>query len=188
MTTVAVDRFLALHLRQGYRVVVTLKRLVPVLVCFWVISAVIPVTLQWDGHIVVAFSMITFISSIAISTIAFAKGYIKLRRHWLQVQVQDQNNSNSGNLNLRRYKKSLDNMVCVYFLVLLCYLPQGFMVGITRFCGLQESVRFTILVTSTIMNINSSLNPLVYCWRMRAIRTRVLQSFRRISTARGARE
>lgn len=61
----------------------------------------------------------------------------------------------------------------VYCLIVVCYLPYFCVVVVITLTGLSVAKRFLYEITAILVFINSSLNPLVYCWRLREIRNAV---------------
>ena len=176
LTTIAVDRFLALHLRQRYRAVVTLRRLLPLLVSYWICSGLLVMFYTWlPTYFFITVSVNVFLC-IVISSFSFVKVYLKVR-HQVQIQDGGEQNPNANVFSMARYKKSVETMLCVYIVFLISYLPQIGILMATAKYGLSEpTVSLLHRITCTIIYINSSVNPVVYCWRIREIRQIVLQS------------
>ena len=72
--------------------------------------------------------------------------------------------------NLRRRTKSAYSMFLVYCVLLCCYLPYSMCLAVGKLTGYKKWNWIEIDFTLTIVNINSSINPLIYCYRMREIR------------------
>ena len=62
---------------------------------------------------------------------------------------------------------------CIFF---LCFLPYACALVIIQTTEWNSSKLVALHFTGTLVLINSSLNPLVFCWRLREIRTAVLQT------------
>ena len=124
MTTVAVDRFLAFHVRQRYRAVVTLRRLLPLLVSYWIIAGTMGIYFAWRSTYIFISGSISVFLCIIISSFSFVKVYLSVR-HQVRIQDQTQQNPNANVFNMGRYKKSVESMLCVYILFLISYLPES---------------------------------------------------------------
>lgn len=61
--------------------------------------------------------------------------------------------------------------------VILSYFPVIIRFGIARFSKMEVS-GFTLMFGGIMVFLNSSINPLVYCWRMKEIRLFVLSKLR----------
>ena len=68
---------------------------------------------------------------------------------------------------IARETKSAMNSLCAYLVFILCFLPYVGTSTVMAITGLYPSGTYLSL---TVMMINSSLNPLVFCWRMPSIR------------------
>ena len=179
LTAIAVDRYLALSLRNRYRAVVTTRRLVPLLVAFWFVG--VPVEAAWifieRGPRVILISTLTVsIVCITISSFAFIRCFLKLRRLQRQVQSQQEGGRNASRIRTLQYKRSTENMALVYAVFLMFYVPYCCTTAVAA--AMEESttrhgIRF---ISTTILFLNSSLNPVIYCWRMGEIRRKALRS------------
>ena len=175
-TAISVDRLLALLLGLRYRLVVTLRRVRVVISCFWLIS----VTLgsirisRRDFALKAASTLIPL--SLVISIICYTRIFFKLRHQQVQVpQVQ----ANEGQIpvNIARYKKSVSSVLWVQLALVACYAPWGIAVAL-YVNGIENDV--TWLVTETLVYLNSSLNPILYCWKIRAVRQAVKDTIRQL--------
>ena len=176
-TTIAVDRFLALRLRQRYRVVVTLRRVQALLVSFWVCGVLMAALFWWEmRYFGIILSLIIF-ACILISSFTFIRVYWKMRQN--QVNSENLNPQISNAFNLVRYKKSVESMLHVHILFVISFLPQIVTLCAAAIVGWEEPSGTLFVmenVSLTVFFISSSLNPLVYCWRIRDLRHSVRQS------------
>ena len=176
-TTIAVDRFLALRLRQRYRVVVTLRRVQALLVSFWVCGVLMAALFWWEmRYFGIILSLIIF-ACILISSFTFIRVYWKMRQ--IQVHNQNLNQQISNAFNLVRYKKSVESMLYVHILFVISFLPEIVTLCAAAIVGWEEPSGTLFVmqgVSLTVLFINSSLNPLMYCWRIREVRHSVRQS------------
>ena len=72
--------------------------------------------------------------------------------------------------NFERHKPSARGAFHIYLILLICYLPKIF----TEFAmtGMTSEEIFLIILqesTTTLVFVNSCLNPLIYCWKLRHI-------------------
>lgn len=93
-----------------------------------------------------------------------------IRRHKAQIQAQAQ--IQEQHFNMVKFKKSASNCMFLMFAYLLCYLPL-FISTVRLTINLNKSGFRGVFVSYTALVLNSSLNPLVYCWRHQDIRTAV---------------
>ena len=172
VTAMSVDRYLALCLHLRYEQVVTEKKTKRVILSLWLISGVPPVILIFDGMT----SFIVFTLTIAVCLVIISFVWIKIhqvvRLH--QAQIQDQLAVASQSFNMARFRKSVVNTMLVLVVVLICYTP--FLLSEIFLIVSFSRSNFVFLEISYIfVALNSSLNPLVYFWRQRDLRTRAKQ-------------
>ena len=183
----SVDRFLAIHLHLRYQELVTHKRVVAVVISIWVFSLPLPPVLSLFGRESfrrVAFVFLAIIAIVCFSSSAmlYYKIYSAVRRHSNQIQALQiqQVAQNSEMTNFARRRKSALGTFYVYLLFLLCYLPQACTLVVVTISGVSTSVKALYICSMTVMLLNSSLNPVIYCWKMRNIRRATIDILRNI--------
>ena len=126
-----------------------------------------------------------FIGGVVIVVVCFTttgllycKIYATVRHHTNQIHVQvqqvQQATQNEDMANAARLKKSSLATFYIYLVFLACYLPMACVV-LAKIDG-KTALYFTL----TLVYLNSSLNPLIYCWKMRHIRQTVINILRNI--------
>ena len=75
-------------------------------------------------------------------------------------------------VNAARLRKTAVATFYVYLVFLVCYLP-AFCAGVARIHGETSLLSLLSGFSHTFVYLNSSLNPLIYCWKMRNIRQTV---------------
>ncbi|XP_067055281.1 histamine H2 receptor-like [Acropora muricata] len=184
----SVDRFLAVFLHLRYQEIVTPKRVVSILILSWVISTII-VSLPWITHEYHDFLSIflNFFLITCLITIAFlqCKIYSIVRRRRFQIHSQQVQGSGQTQDEMRttfeRRKPSARGAFHIYLILLICYLPKIF----TEFAmtGMKSEEIFLIILqesTTTLVFVNSCLNPLIYCWKLRHIRRTIRMTLRNV--------
>ena len=175
-TALSVDRLLALLLGLRYRHVVTLKRVRIAVACCWLTALVAALLIfLTGGKIFPRIAMILIILSVIISLSSYTKIVLKLRQHQTSVQENvHQGMANAGGvpINLRRYKRTVVSIALVQISLVACYVP--FLIFLI---GHLDYVFF--LVSTTFVYLNSSLNPFLYCWRIKEVRQAVLGTIKR---------
>jgi len=187
-SAISVDRLQALLSGLRYRYVVTLSRVRTVIICFWLIGISCGSIFVWSANIAftVAFALTTF--SVTASVFSYAKIFRKLRQHQLQVHAVPRGQNNGRvTLNTVRYKKSVSSAIWVQLAQVTCYTP--FLVVITlmtygrTFAGRME---IAFVITATLTYLNSSLNPILYCWRMGAVRQAAKDTIKQLNCCKSA--
>ena len=178
IAVIAVDRLLAISLHLRYHELVTSKRINMVLIMLWLTSGVtasISILFPVANKIIATFQVILLL----LTTVAYIRIYKVVRYHRIQIQSQLQL-QNFEVEDLHRQKKSAWNALIVYITFLFYYLPFFVSVLIVLIYGEKMSPLIANYATLLVIFLNSSLNPLVYCWRYREIRNIVRSSLKKV--------
>ena len=179
--SLSADRFLAIYLHLRYQELVTHKRVVAVVVSTWLLSGIISSMYYWNPDIFNVIAGIVPTACIITTTFLNLNIYLTVRRHAHQIQALQvhQVAQNEEMANVGRLKKSAFTAVYVYLVFLFCYLPL-ICWGIADGPPESDTIPNTDpgLYFLTLVYLNSSLNPLMYCWKMRHIRHNIIYIFR----------
>ena len=178
IAVIAVDRLLAISLHLRYHELVTSKRINMVLIMLWLTSGVttsISILFPVANKIIATFQVILLL----LTTVAYIRIYKVVRYHRIQIQSQLQL-QNFEVEDLHRQKKSAWNALIVYVTFLFCYLPFYVSVLFVLINTEEMSPLIANYATLLVIFLNSSLNPLVYCWRYREIRNVVRSSLKKV--------
>ena len=180
LTFISIDRLLALSLGVRYRQTVTIGRVRAFVIFSWlfnIVNALLSFVLA--NRLVFRIACVAGIFlCVVISTICYIKIYYILRLQQVRVQAsfsQAQPNESSP-LYRERYKKTVSSALWVYFTMLACYLPFGVVLGVKAITG--EILPVADGFAATLIFFNSSLNPVLYCWRIREVRQAVKETIR----------
>ena len=186
VTALSVDRFLAIHLHLRYQELVTPKRVAALVISIWMFSAFLPLhSLCISINVRVKMIILLTIKIFCYISTGFCcyKIYLVVRRHANQIQVLQvqQFEPNSETISkFARLRKSAAGTFCVYLVFVACNLPNT-CVLIAYINGERSSlIDHVNLFFWTLMLLNSSLNPLIYCWKMRDIRHAIINILRNI--------
>lgn len=181
VTVITLDRFLALHLHLRYKAIVTRSLVVKVILAclaFFIGSVSL---YPWKPRISLFIGIVIVPSCLVISTISYAKIYRIVRKH--QVAISNQNacqssaaNQSQDGINMKKFWKFVVNFSYVYIIMIMCFFPYAVTLLIRGLIGITKEYKVALNVTSTIIFVNSSLNPLVYCWRITEIRRAVFKT------------
>jgi len=173
VVAVTVDRFLAIHLHLRYQELVTHKRVFVVVISLWLLSVIFPVVVLW--LLSDMYSLMTFTLGIAglfLTTLVYIRIYLTARRHKNQIQalqVQDLD-ENKEMARFASLLKSAVGIYYVYLVFLICYLPFLICLVATEMNGPTIPLKSWFIFSLTFIFLSSSLNPVMYCWKMRHIR------------------
>ncbi|XP_044168334.1 trace amine-associated receptor 2-like [Acropora millepora] len=181
-TAVSVDRLLALLLGLRYRHTVTLRRVRCLVVCFLLVSTI-------NAFIYALFSQVfamrvgfvVIITSLFLSLFSHVKIFLKLRQHQAQVRQHvghEQANGRRIPMNIEWYKKTVCTIAWVQLGLVFCYFPLFISLILATASNYRIGSIFNVC-TTTIVYFNSTLNPILFCWKIREVRqvvkTTVLQ-------------
>lgn len=177
MATISFDRFLALHYHMRYAAIMTSPRVISALVATWVTIGLLSCLVFWDPETCMVIIAILISFYLIISAYFYVRIYRIVRRHQIQIHHQDCNPhvSIAQALNQNRLNKSSLNTFVFYISTILCYLP--------RFISVPFSDPYTHEKTAwifadTLVFMSSTINPVLYCWRLGDLRAAVVKVLR----------
>ena len=178
LTAISVDRLLALWLGLRYRRVVTLRKAYISVIVMWVLSVVAGAAIYSLDPVILDWSMFITISlCVVISSLCYTKVFVVLRRRKVRLEdsaFQGPTEVIKVPLNLARYRKAVYSALWVQVTLVVCYLPFGIATTI------PEISLSVYLMTLTLLLLNSSLNPFIYCWKIREVRQAVKDTIRQL--------
>ena len=188
LTAISVDRLLALMLGLGYRRVVTLRRTSVVVVCLWLFITAIVLAAFYNFHIAINISYVVVLSCIATSIFCYTKIYLMLRHHQTQVRGevhQGQLDGQGITLNIARYRKTVSSALWIQMTLVACYLPYSAFTAFIVISGIDKpALNLVWSITISLLLLNSSLNPFLYCWKMKEVRRAVKDTIRQFGCLR----
>ena len=177
MTVLSLDRFYAFTTRLRYHQLVTFKRAVFLLAVCWTFGLIWPFTWLLNEKISMVVAALMIFCCVITTSTFYIKITIGIRRHQRQIQEQqttpELQHHGGGHFSIRQYRGTLNTTIMVFCLLIACYLPFFAVLPFT----LSEPNSYSMLalnITSAIVKLNSLLNPLVCCWRMKEIRRKVV--------------
>ncbi|KAL9969638.1 hypothetical protein ACROYT_G021875 [Oculina patagonica] len=181
-TAISVDRLLALLLALRYRHVVTLRRVRVVITCFWPIAVTGASLWLWRRDIADMGVFVVLVICLVTSIFCYTKIHLKLRHQQAQVQNNVYHGQQRGDgipLNIARYKKTVSSIMCVQLAFVACYVPWGIVAALYPKQSAKEHV--PLFAATTLVFLNSSLNPILYCWKIREVKQAVKGTIRQLN-------
>ena len=184
ITAISVDRLLALHYHMTYPNLMTTKRAMYASASLWFLSVLLAcLRVAWES-VRSIFVVVCITICFVLSSASYIKIYFIVRHHQIQIHAHQQA-VNSFNISVNIPDSS--NMIIskkhalktfIYFICMICcYLPylSYSLLRTTSVIGYEENWTFT----ETVVFLNSSVNPFLYCWCNREIRTSAVMVVRR---------
>ena len=186
LTAISVDRLLVLSLGLRYRQVASSKRKVITVICLWIFSIVRASPYLWNPSI--ARQLDRILSPLCITTtctiFSHTKIFFSLRRNQIQVHTiasQGQSGQAISPLNTAKYRKTVYSALWVQVTMVVCYVPVSIVVAMTPEKGpVPISLYLARQLTVTLVYLNSSLNPLLYSWKIRVVRQAMKVTIRQL--------
>lgn len=187
MTAISVERFIALRYPMKYHSAGTTKWRVIYLsiIIVWISNILFAAFYFWQWTTYFIIMTVGCCLGICISTFSYIKIYRIARRHHAQIHTQQQavlqNSTNTRNdFNMRdvRMKKSALNTFIFYVAMILCYFP--IIISLSLSSISYENWSKVWHLADTVAFLNSSINPILYCWRLRDLRIAVFKTFKDI--------
>ena len=177
LTAISVDRLLALQYRQG---AVTLKRTYVVVSTIWIVSTVFTAMRYWNPLISLWYWIILIPLSLVTSMFSYTKIFLNLRHHQNQVQDHVQQPNQTNQLNIARYKKAVFTAIWLQLTLVACYLPYFVVVALLTNGELSSSVYQAWVYAHSLVYLNSSLNPILYFWKVEEVSQAVKDTIRQV--------
>lgn len=169
---ISVNRFVAIQMPLRYQDIVTRKRAVIAVATVWLSSAIFILCTLFVLQRNIAFVIFVIIELVCFiaTTLSSCKIYFVLKRHKNEIQVQRQQVVQNDNMvNIERLKKSAHCTFWIYLVFWVCYLPYIIIMIIEMWLP-NTIMEALYMFSETIVLLNSSLNPIIYCWKMRHVR------------------
>lgn len=179
MTAISVDRFLALHYHMRYPNLITVHRASYASVTLWIVIFVISFSTFWKETAFYFSAAVSIVICVLVSTFCYIQVYRIVRHHHLQIHAQRQavENTETSQSMERLIKRAMDTFV-FYIVLSLCYLPLFIAMVILGIPHIQLTSTWNL--TDTTAYMNSSINPVLYCWRLRELRTAVRKTVNQV--------
>lgn len=187
---ITLERFLAIFLHLRYQELVTYKRVRAVVIFIWLFSAFFSLRMFWlppgTKYIVLT---VAGVVCVLFTSLLYCKIYFVFRRHKNQIQamhVPPQQLPQNGETAayFASLRRSAIGTFYVYLVFLVCYTPRFVCLGAIKIYGPVINLKIFSIYSLTLMFLNSSLNPLIYCWKLKQVRQALLIFMRKMSWCR----
>ena len=181
MTTLSLDRLLALLLGLRYRHIVTLRRVGALVTFYWFLSIGFAVMMIWEFTFAKIYNYTLILICIFVSLFCYLKILFTLRHNQTHAQ-QQQGEPNGGRIpfNIARYRKTVTTAIWVQVALIACYLPYGIVIAIITIHRSSPVLDVMWESTASLVCLNSSLNPILYCWKIKEVKQEVKNTIRQL--------
>ena len=173
VTTISLDRMIALKFHLRYNSLVTMNKTALAIAVIWTVCGFASSVKVWKGTALYPFLGLIIVFCLVANFFAYFEVYRVVIRHQGQIHSQMQvMSANAGQgMRFKQLRRSAVTVFYVYCLFLLCYLP--YIATLVADVFVQTSFGKYYAVPSTIVFLNSALNPVMYFWRQSNIRQAV---------------
>ena len=179
LALVSIDRLLALTLHLRYNSVVTVSRMCFAVLLLWIATAII-VSLKFAVTNWKIIPLLLLLITFLVIAFCTYKIFHLVGKHRRQICEQNMAMSLGANAsNELKCRKSAVTILYVYGLLLTFYIPLFATLLADNMIEYTRSVHIAYTFSTTAVFINSFLNPVVYCLRIREIRQAVVSVLRR---------
>ena len=190
VVALAADKFLSIYLHLRYQELVTYKRVLSVVISIWILSAILALIFsqrrQFDFYISVPIESVCYLAT----ALCYLKIYLLVRHHKTEIltqRIQVTQEQIENEANAAKLKKSATSIFYLYLVFVACYVPRMCIMSIISSAGESTALLIHLrLYTFTLVFLNSSLNPLIYCWKIRHIGKAIMVILRNLAPCRSS--
>ena len=187
LCAISLDRYLALRLHMRYAAVVTVARVLYVIVAIWVFSAA---GIAWrffmfDDRHWMLFGCSLLVENIILVLLFDGQVFRTLRRHRRQIHARlqlAQYFHGRSAFEAARHRRSAVTILYVLGAVILCYLPFAATIVVDVALGYTVGVQIAYDLSTTVVFLSSTVNPILYCWRISEIRKAACKTLTRVKS------
>ena len=187
VTAISIDRLLALQYHLRYVNIVTVQRVSYLILFIWLVSTSLASMILWNEKIFLVVMALVVGICLCLSVIVRLKIYRVVRRHQLQIRTQREAAQSRNGFTVTRFKRTAANAFLIHYFLLLCYTPLFITLLLTSNEDKIDSASWKKAdsaiawkLTSTIVFMNSAVNPFIYCWRLKGMRITITKTLKAI--------
>lgn len=175
LTAISVEKYIAISFHLRYKQIVTVGRTKKVMCLLWVVPICSVAYRFLYENFIMLMSLGSSGLAICIIIIFFCNVSIGRALRRLTLCVHPQSTHLSTAIGIARFKKSVLTLLSIVGLFVLCYIPYGFSMMLAIKYGFPVWIRRISYVTFPFIFLNSTLNPVLYWWRIQELRSATLE-------------
>ncbi|XP_068759930.1 melanocortin receptor 3-like [Montipora capricornis] len=174
----SLDRLTAILKPLQYPSIVTVRRVTGMLLAIWTVCVLAGTTQLWEKRILLAGVASVILIAFVISVICHATIFVIVRRHRQEIQIQARACEGAdATASMASLQKSAFSAFIFFIVLAICYFPY-LLVYIIYFTRERREGLLGRSLASTVVFMNSALNPFLYGWRVPELRNAMRQVFR----------
>jgi len=148
---------------------------------FWIVSVAASISsltnyfvTLWYGYIVIPLCLVSSIAS-------YTEIFLELLPRQIQAQshVQQEQPGEINPLNIERYRKAVSSALWVQCTLVACYLSYGIVRALFSYEESSPSSFLLLGLAMSLIYLNSSLNPILYSWKISEVKQAVKETIRK---------
>ncbi|EDO46796.1 predicted protein [Nematostella vectensis] len=177
LAALAIDRFLAITTPLKYRLLLSPWRIALVSTVIWTVAVCFPLIYLEVGYIAYTFvfANTAVLATFGVLVFTYVKVFQSLRAQVLQWDQLGNNRSANGvRLRAVRWEQKITKTFLIMLaLFIACYLPSCIVIYVMNLCNHCSCVMIHVLRDMQLILVmaNSSMNPLVYAYRLKTFRS-----------------
>ena len=176
---ITIERWLALHLKAKFQLVVTKQRSLKLLILIGIFCLFVDSTWSWlPGRVCLAIATSGLVVCLVINIVVYTRIFLVLRSYRSRVRASESSDSVSVT-NTLRFKKSVVTAFYIVLALCLCSFPYLGRNALRAVVGYTVEVFVIDHVTVSVLMLNSLINPFLYFWRNSGIRKASRNTLRR---------
>ncbi|XP_078345463.1 melanocyte-stimulating hormone receptor-like isoform X2 [Oculina patagonica] len=168
MAAISVDRFLALHYHMRYPSLMNTHRAIYTSLTLWLFSFILALSSIWNATASYFGAATNIVICLSVSTVCYTRIYRIAMQSFDAENIQD----------MERSKRSAINTFVFYIVLILCYFPLFVAMVMLGIYQVHSTNAWNL--ADTVAFMNSSINPILYCWRLRELRAAVTKTVKRM--------
>ena len=183
ITAISIDRLFAVHFHLRYPTLVTKSRVKYIVGIIWFISFVVSGFDLWNKRFYHLLAAPVIFICLIVSTCSYIRIYQIVRRHQSVIHAQQRsvqiNNNEGGGKNVVELRKSSMSTFVFYIALVICYSPAYILLTLNGlFLHMRWEPEWNF--ATTVIFINSAINPFLYFWRLPKLRKAVVNTTRQL--------
>jgi len=174
LTIISVDRLLAVKIAVSYKLVVTKRRVVRLLILSWILVSVgISIAIEFlDIKRCMQIGSVLVVLALLVISFSYSLSFHGLKK-MSKVEVPNVNapppTRQGTSFNISKYRRSLVTMLMLLGLSVLTYLPLICVIVSNMFVKIEKAIVY-LHYSQFVIAFSATINPIFYLWRMRDLR------------------